>query len=121
MSYKDTLDWLRRYRNSLRRQQMLGQELAQLRAMAEGLTRAPDSVPGGGGPGDRLQGSGNTRPRTWSTNNRQSRGAAAKGGFSALLDFLTGKCFNNLSCRKRQRSKGECPLFLGGCSPLLFV
>lgn len=54
MSYKETLDWLHRYRDSLRRQQVLGQELAQLRAMAEGLTRSPDSVPGCGGPGDRL-------------------------------------------------------------------
>lgn len=37
MTYREKIDWLRRYRDSLAHQRVLKQELAQLRALAEGV------------------------------------------------------------------------------------
>lgn len=46
MDYKEKVAFLRHYRDSVRREQLLLEELAELRSRAEGLTRVLNGMPG---------------------------------------------------------------------------
>lgn len=48
MEYSEKVAWLRRYRESLRREQLLTEEIGQLEAQARRVTRAISGMPGGG-------------------------------------------------------------------------
>ena len=54
MEYAEKVAWLRRYRESLRREQLLGEEIGQLEAQARRVTRAISGMPGGGGDGQAI-------------------------------------------------------------------
>lgn len=56
MDYEEKVAFLRKYRDSLRREQMLAEELAELRSRAECLTKVINGMPGA--PSD-----GSDRPR----------------------------------------------------------
>lgn len=48
MEYAEKVAWLRRYRESLRREQLLTEEIGQLESQARRVTRAISGMPGGG-------------------------------------------------------------------------
>lgn len=54
MEYSEKVAWLRRYRESLRREQLLTEEIGQLEAQARRVTRAISGMPGGGGDGQAI-------------------------------------------------------------------
>lgn len=54
MDYKEKIAFLRQYRDSLRREQLLLEELAELRSRAEGLTRVLNGMPGAPSDGSAL-------------------------------------------------------------------
>ena len=54
MEYSEKVAWLRRYRESLRREQLLTEEIGQLEAQALRVTRAISGMPGGGGDGQAI-------------------------------------------------------------------
>ena len=54
MEYAEKVAWLRRYRESLRQEQLLGEEIGQLEAQARRVTRAISGMPGGGGDGQAI-------------------------------------------------------------------
>lgn len=54
MEYSEKVAWLRRYRESLRREQLLTEEIGQLEAQARRGTRAISGMPGGGGDGQAI-------------------------------------------------------------------
>ena len=54
MEYTEKVAWLRRYRESLRREQLLGEEIGQLEAQARRVTRAISGMPGGDGDGQAI-------------------------------------------------------------------
>lgn len=54
MEYSKKVAWLRRYRESLRREQLLTEEIGQLEAQARRVTRAISGMPGGGGDGQAI-------------------------------------------------------------------
>ena len=54
MEYSEKVAWLRRYRESLRREQLLTEEIGQLKAQARRVTRAISGMPGGGGDGQAI-------------------------------------------------------------------
>ena len=54
MEYAEKVAWLRRYRESLRREQLLTEEIGQLEAQARRVTRAISGMPGGGGDGQAI-------------------------------------------------------------------
>ena len=54
MEYAEKVAWLRRYRESLRREQLLGEEIGQLESQARRVTRAISGMPGGGGDGQAI-------------------------------------------------------------------
>lgn len=56
MDYQEKVAFLRQYRDSLRRETLLLEELAELRSRAEGLTRVLNGMPG-------AQSDGRTLPR----------------------------------------------------------
>ena len=54
MEYTEKVAWLRRYRESLRQEQLLGEEIGQLESQARRVTRAISGMPGGGGDGQAI-------------------------------------------------------------------
>ena len=54
MEYSEKVAWLRRYRESLRREQLLTEEIGQLEAQARRVTRAISGMPGGRGDGQAI-------------------------------------------------------------------
>lgn len=54
MEYAEKVAWLRRYRESLRREQLLTEEIGQLESQARRVTRAISGMPGGGGDGQAI-------------------------------------------------------------------
>ena len=54
MTYEEKVRWLRRYQDSLRREQELAEEVEQLRARACKITTALTGMPGGTNGGQRL-------------------------------------------------------------------
>lgn len=54
MEYSEKVAWLRRYRESLRREQLLTEEIGQLEAQARRVTRAISGMSGGGGDGQAI-------------------------------------------------------------------
>lgn len=54
MEYSEKVAWLRRYRESLRREQLLTEEIGQLESQARRVTRAISGMPGGGGDGQAI-------------------------------------------------------------------
>ena len=54
MEYSEKVAWLRRYRESLRREQLLTEEIGQLEAQARRVTRAISGTRGGGGDGQAI-------------------------------------------------------------------
>ncbi len=54
MEYSEKVAWLRRYRESLRREQLLTEKIGQLEAQARRVTRAISGMPGGGGDGQAI-------------------------------------------------------------------
>lgn len=54
MDYKEKVAFLRQYRDSLRREQIMVEELEELRSRAEGLTRVINGMPGAPSDGSAL-------------------------------------------------------------------
>lgn len=54
MEYSEKITWLRRYRESLRREKLLEEEIEQLNTEAQRVTRAMSGLPGGGGDGQAI-------------------------------------------------------------------
>lgn len=54
MEYDEKIAWLRRYRESLRREQLLEEEIEQLNTEARRVTRAIGGMPGGAGDGQAI-------------------------------------------------------------------
>ena len=54
MEYSEKITWLRRYRESLRREKLLEEEIEQLNTEAQRVTRAMSGMPGGGGDGQAI-------------------------------------------------------------------
>lgn len=54
MTYEEKVRWLRRYQDSLRREQELAQEVEQLRSEAARVTPLLSGMPGGAGDGNKL-------------------------------------------------------------------
>ena len=54
MDYKEKVAFLRQYRDSLRRETLLLEELAELRSRAEGMTRVLNGMPGAPSDGSAL-------------------------------------------------------------------
>lgn len=54
MTYEEKVRWLRRYQDSLRREQELAQEVERLRSEAARVTPLLSGMPGGAGDGNKL-------------------------------------------------------------------
>lgn len=54
MEYSEKITWLRRYRESMRREKLLEEEIEQLNTEAQRVTRAMSGLPGGGGDGQAI-------------------------------------------------------------------